>query len=352
MGFRRVCYTMGMKPSVMTLLAAIGAIQPFCTGCFAPSFESASMQRVYGDDPYGEHRSLPADALPVILPERAMNTPECARLVLERIEAGDASLSEEDLLVYMLLLVRGGSYWMNLNHSGETEGLALQLRLMAAIERHPAWSGRHDGYLRAYAQRLVDKNEYQRQYALEEHYGVKYREQDRSTWVDDYPLDGTWTDWLKPAAAAHSDRLTWSNAGGADHSRQGWFKAPPGEPLPFAGRILCLLENRRFGVRKDGRWSPMPLYTMIFTFASEAELEAAIVAVNGGIDKRIYGEFNNLVHLPEAKIPPCAWLDYRDEENGCYLLSISSTWTWDKSSWFFLPDTITPPGAKKKARRR
>lgn len=322
-----------------------GGLMLLTAGCSigSPTLRSASMRRT---------EVGPIVAAAELIPETAYRELESAKRVLARISADRDSLTEEDLMAFMIPLIMGEAYWMNRDYGDVKDGVATQTALIRAIRHHPHWTGRSEPLLKALAQAVCNKDTYRDRTVLAEAFGVKHQTGEE-IWGEDYPLDGTWTDWLKPGALRWDDRLNWAERTGSSAAdRIGWFKTAPDEKLPFKGRILCLLKKHKRVYSTQTHVSQgFDLYSMIFTFETEADLEAAIVTLSGGLDKRLYGGVPNFVLIPGATMPPCAWLDYRDADNGCYLLSVSATWTLDSSSWFFLPDSITPPGRKKETRK-
>ena len=320
----------GLSVTALLLIAA---------GCSAggPEFTSSSMRRVASGPTYSAKE---------LTPEKAYRDLDSAKGVVARIRQDRENLTEEDLMAFLAPFVRGDIYWLSGTYDWTADGPETGEALVKAILEHPKWTGRFEPWLKA-AVAWEDRNHsYYNRTALRQALGVKPRtEPYDEIWTRAYPLDGTWTDWLKPDVGQTEGRLEWtkrSGSGAADAI--GWFKTPPTELLPFRGRALCLLKKRVYVNHVEA-------LSVIFTFASEADLEAAIVVVGGGVDPRLYSDLPNLVHIEGATIPPCAWLDYRDRENGCYLLSVSSTWTWDRSSWSFLLDSITPRGKKKETQK-
>ena len=274
-----------------------------------------------------------------ILPELAFRNETSAREFLARAERADASFSEEDLMAAILILMDRESNWMTTSRSTRQ----LRRRLVTALLAHPSWTHRYDGFLKHYASTLSGEDETFGQAEVREAFGLPAK---RAQAEDaDYPLDGTWTDWLKPAAEKWDDRLTWHKLSLFEVNGVGWFKEPPKCQLPVKGRILCLLRSKAYD------WSSRSLklcpYGMILKFDTSEDLEAAVFAFNGGLDKRLYDAIPNKFFLPGAKVPPCSIMTYSDEESACYLMSVSSFWTWDNTTWKFLPDEVVPPSKQK-----
>lgn len=316
----------GLSGGVLLLIAA---------GCSAggPEFASSSMRR---------QAIGPTYCAKELTPEKAYRDLKSAKGVLARIRQDRENLTEEDLMAFLAPFVRGDIHWLSGSYEWTADGPETGEALVKAILGHPKWTGRFEPWLRA-AVAWEDRNHsYYNRTALRRALGVKPRtETHDEIWTRAYPPDGTWTDWLKPDVGQMEGRLDWTEHSGSSAADAiGWFKTPPAEPLPFRGRVLCLLKKRVYV-------NNVKAFSVIFTFASEADLDAAIAVVGDGVDPRLYSDLPNLAFIEGAAIPPCAWLDYRDPENGCYLLSVSPTWIWDRSSWRFLPDSITPCGKKK-----
>lgn len=285
----------------------------------------------------GERWERAGDA---ILPELALGRDANAREFLARVAREDDSFTEEDLLAALLVIMNErSSLWAYGSSSRE-----LGRRLMEAILAHPGWSHRYDGFLKYYASTLPGAGEYPCMEVVREVFGLP-AERKRAE-AEDYPLDGTWMDWLKPAAEKWDDRLTWRELSLSSIAGVGWFKEPPAYQLPVKGRIHCLLRS------KVSDWSSgvlkfRPRYSVVFKFDSHADLEAAVIAFNGGLDRRLYDTVPNVFYIPGAQIPPCFIMTYSDEESACYLMSVSSFWTWDNSTWKYLPDDVVPPSKQK-----
>lgn len=276
----------------------------------------------------------------MVLPERALWNEERAREFLAHVERADDSFSEEDLMSALLVLMGKDSYWMTDGRSGRQ----LVRRLIASLMAHPAWTHRYDGFLRHYASTLPGDDEYPRRSAVREAFGLPAK---RTKATDaDFPLDGTWLDWLRPAAEKWSDRLTWQELSLSSVGGVGWFKEPPEYPLPVKGRIHCLV-RRTVYAGSPGDRKPRPRYGVIFKFDTLEDLKAAVVTFNGGLDERLYGAIPNLFHLPGAQIPDCFIMTYSDDASACHLLSVSSFWSWDNSTWEFLPNEVVPRGRQK-----
>ena len=278
-----------------------------------------------------------------ILPELAFRHEASAREFLARVERADASFAEEDLVAALLILMDRESNWMTTSRSKRQ----LVRRLMQSILAHPSWTHRYDGFLKHYASTLRGEDETFGQAEAREAFGLPAKR--AQTEDADYPLDGTWTDWLKPAAEKWNDRLTWRKLSLSEINGVGWFKEPPKYQLPVKGRIHCLLRSEVHDW-SSGFLKFRPRYSVIFKFDGPADLDAAVVAFNGGLDKRLYDAIPNKFYMPGVQVPPCSIMTYSDEESACYLLSVSSFWTWDSSTWKFLPDEVVPP-SKQKGRR-
>ena len=86
---------------------------------------------------------------------------------------------------------------------------------------------------------------------------------------------------------------------------------------------------------------------IIFKFDTPEDLKAAVLTFNDGLDERLYSTVPNIFYLPGAQIPHCSTMTYSDDESACYLLSVSSFWTRDNTTWKFLPDEVVPPSKQK-----
>lgn len=308
---------------VRKIAACAAALLTVC-GCVSPGGGRARWERA-------------GDAL---LPELAFEGEDRAREFLARVARADDSLTEEDLLAALLVLMNERSDLLAYSSSSRELGR----RLMEAILAHPGWSHRYDGFLKHYASTLPGAGEYPCRAVVREVFGLPAKRK-RAEAVD-YPLDGTWMDWLKPAAEKWDDRLTWRKLSLSSIAGVGWFKEPPAYQLPVKGRIHCLLRS------KVSDWSSgvlkfRPRYSVVFKFDSHADLEAAVIAFNGGLDRRLYDAVPNVFYIPGAQIPPCFIMTYSDEESACYLMSVSSVWTWGNSTWKYLPDDVVPPSKQK-----
>ena len=278
-----------------------------------------------------------------ILPWRAFRQEATTREFLARVERADASLTEEDLMEALLLLMHKSSYWLTNDRSHRR----LAKRLMTSLMAHPSWTHRYDGFLTYYASTLPGEGESSGCAAAREVFGFPAK---RTKAKDvDYPLDGTWLDWLKPAAEKWDDRLTWRKLSFMEIKGVGWFKEPPSYPLPVKGRIHCLLRSE-VQDWSSGFLKFHPRYGIIFKFDTPEDLKAAVLTFNGGLDERLYSAVPNIFYLPGAQIPHCSIMTYSDDESACYLLSVSSFWTWSNTTWKSLPDEVVPPSKQKGTR--
>lgn len=276
----------------------------------------------------------------VVLPERAFERTKTAREFLARVERADNSFSEEDLMAALLVLMEKNSSWM----TNDRSGWKLARRLIESLMAHPSWTHRYDGFLKYYASTLPGEGEYHGCAAAREVFGFPAK---RTKAKDvDYPLDGTWLDWLRPAAGKWDDRLRWEKLSLTEVKGVGWFKEPPSYPLPVKGRIHCLLRSE-VEDWSSGFLKHIPRYGIIFKFDTPEDLKAAVLTFNGGLDERLYSAVPNIFYLPNAQIPHCSTMTYSDDESACYLLSVSSFWTWDNTTWKFLPDEVVPPSKQK-----
>lgn len=268
-----------------------------------------------------------------ILPGRAFRHEETAREFLARVERADASFTEEDLMEALLILMDKDQPLLTYSLSGRR----LKKRLMTSLMAHPSWTHRYDGFLVHYASTLPGEDEYHCCAEAREVFGVPAkRTKDK---IADYPLDGTWLDWLRPAAEKWDDCLTW-------HKNVGWFKEPPSYPLPVKGSIHCLLRSE-VQDWSSGFLKHRPRYGIIFKFDTPEDLKAAVLTFNGGLDECLYSAVPNIFYLPGAQIPNCSTMTYSDDESACYLLSVSSFWTWGNTTWKSLPDEVVPPSKQK-----
>ena len=85
-----------------------------------------------------------------ILPGRAFRQEATTREFLARVERADASLTEEDLMEALLLLMHKSSYLLTNDRSHRR----LAKRLMTSLMAHPSWTHRYDGFLTYYASTL------------------------------------------------------------------------------------------------------------------------------------------------------------------------------------------------------
>ena len=276
-----------------------------------------------------ERRVTPAEQ---ILPEVSLRNPDTAAQVLERVRQADPRLTEEDLMAHLLVLLARDAYWMNV--ASDHADLGLCRRILEAVLKHPNWSHRYDGWLKCYVATLPGEDDHLSAAFARTYFGLPAKRPARGrAAARECPLDGTWLDWLRPASRTLYDGLVWKNG-------LGRFKEPPAYALPVKGEILRVLHASERGPG------------LILTFKTAKDLQEAVIALNGGLDARLYDAVPNLFYLPGADVPECHMLTYEDPENACYLMSISMTWTWDKSSWHYLPDDVVPPGDKKGRGRR